>query len=144
MKKIRADLMPLYALPEEDARKFIAWVWALRDKNAFDMKVLSYPRACMTRAQDEDGTLMMVPLQPVLMYESLAPKPGLTDREMALCLKRISEIVEQAMRDTGHAETYFLTTEDKMAGIAATHGWEEVKGFRVMRRKVDLPKYGKK
>ena len=145
MKKISADVMPLYAVPEADAKKFIEWVWEVREKVQFDYDTLSYPRSCMTRAQDEDETLMMIPLQPVLMFESLTRKPGLTDRQSALCLHRIGEVVEKAMEDTGHREAYFLTNDAREAETCSRHGWTKClydpeKKIWLMKRKTEAAK----
>ena len=138
MQKITADIAALCNVSEADAELFIKWVWALRSKNAFDMKVMTYPRTCMARVQNEEETIMLLPFQPVLMYESLAPKPGLTDRQRALGLWRIGQVVEQAMKDTGLMEAYFLTTDDREAEVCAAHGWEEVsKQFHVMKRRIE-------
>src|ERR1700722_12431908 len=105
--------MRLCNLPEEDFRQFVSWVWQLRATNSFDMKVMTYPRTCMARAKNEDGTIMLLPFQPVLFYESMAPRPGLSDRQKALCLWRIGEVVDRAMYDSGICEAYFLTVDEQ-------------------------------
>jgi hypothetical protein len=123
MQKITADVMPLCDVPEADAKKFTEWVWNVKDKVCFDPDTLSYPRSCMTRAQNGEETLMMIPLQPVLMFESMTRKPGLTDRQSAMCLFKIGEVVEEAMQDSGHKEAYFLTNDAQEAETCSRHGW---------------------
>lgn len=123
MQKFSADISALCNVSEADAALFIKWVWTLRDKNAFDMKVMTYPRTCMARVQNEEETIMLLPFQPVLMYESLAPKPGLTDRQRALGLWRIGEVVDRAMKDTGMYESFFITTDAQEAETCSHHGW---------------------
>jgi hypothetical protein len=142
MLKIQAELTALCKVAQDDIKKFISWVWANRAKNSFDLKIVTYPRTCMARAFDQEQTLVLVPVSPVLMLESVAPKPDLTDRQRILCLYRVTEVVEQAMRDTGFCECYFLASEhDQLAEVAKGHGWEEVKGFRVLKRRIDPAEY---
>lgn len=123
MQKITSSIMPLYAVPEADAKKFIEWVWDVRQKVQFDYETLTYPRSCMTRAQNEEETLMLIPLQPVLMFESMTRKPNLSDRQSALCLYRIGQEVERVAKDTGHREAYFLTNDAREADTCSHHGW---------------------
>jgi hypothetical protein len=142
LQKISADVMPLHAVPEDDAKKFIKWVWDVRHDVDFDYDTLSYPRSCMTRAQAGDETLMLIPLQPVLMFESMVHKPGMSDRETALCMARIGEVVEQAAVDTGHKESYFLTNDAREAETCSRHGWTKVlhdpeKRVWLMKRKFE-------
>jgi hypothetical protein len=144
--QITATAMPMYAVPQEDAELFLKWVWDQREQTDFDMKTLSYPRSCMTRAQNDTETLMLLPLQPVLMFESLIRKPGLTDRQSALGLFRIGQVVEDAMKKTGHAEAYFLTNSEQEANTCANHGWVKAlhdpeKKIWLMKRQVQLPDY---
>jgi hypothetical protein len=144
MKKVTADVMPIGSVPVEDAKKFISWIWDARFTTQFDKDTLSYPRSCMTRAQNDEETLMMVPIHPVLMFESMARKPGLTDRQSALCLWRIGQVVEKAMEDTGHREAFFLTNDSQEAETCSHHGWTKAlydpeKKTWLMKRKVAEP-----
>jgi hypothetical protein len=146
MKKITADVMPLYAVPEEDAKKFIQWVWSARDKVNFDPDTLLYPRSCMTRAQNEEETLMLIPLQPVLMFESMARKPELSDGQSVYCLHKIGQVVESLMEDTGHREAYFLTNDEREAETCSRHGWTKAlydpeKKTWLMKRKTEAAKF---
>jgi hypothetical protein len=137
MRKITGSLMALFETPLADARKFIGWIHKTR--NNLDQKVLTYPRTCMARAEREGETVMMIPVNPVLMFESVAADPSLSERERALCLWKIGEIVEQAMKDSGHCEAYFLTRDDRLAETVSRHGWTEQKGYRILKRQIDPP-----
>ena len=144
MSKITADVMPLYAVSEEDAKKFIEWIWSVRDKTQFDYDTLTYPRSCMTRAQNEEEIVMLIPLQPVLMFESMARKPGTTDREAVLALLSIDQKVQDIMKDTGHREAYFITNDKGFADISEKNGWikslyDPEKNTYLMKRKVAAP-----
>ena len=148
MQKISADAMPLYAVPDKLARQFIEWIWGAREKTCFDFEVLTYPRSCMTVAKLGDEVAMMIPLQPVLMFESMVRKPGLTDRQSAMCLYRISKVVEKAMGDTGHREAYFLTNVAQEAETASHHGWTKAlydpeKQTWLMKRKTEAVEVAK-
>lgn len=138
MTKITAELLPLYALPLDEAKLFTDWVWQARKINMFDPEVLKAPRAAMVRAVNEQGPLLFVPLQPVLMLESLAPKPGLTPRQEAMSLWRVGEAVEGAAKLCGFQEVVFMTRDDRVADICAEHGFEELKGVRVLKKKIKL------
>lgn len=136
MKKITATAMPLYECTEEDAKLFMDWVWLQRSINMFDPQVLTYPRTVMCKAGTEEETMLYIPLQPVLMWDAIAPKPGLTARQEALCLWKIGQVVEDAMKLCGFGEAYFLCSDDRVADICAEHGFEEIKGVRVLRKKL--------
>ena len=123
MQKMTADISALCQVPQADIELFVKWVWALREKNSFDMQVMTYPRACMARVQSEEETVMLVPFHPVLMYESLAPKPGLTDHQRILGLWKINQVVDEAMRDTGMYESFFITSDAQQAETCSRHGW---------------------
>lgn len=140
MKPIVAELTPLYAVKQADANLFMQWVWKVRQLVNFDQDTLSYPRSCMTRASSGDETLMMVPLQPVLMFESMVRNPDITDLQSAICLRKIADVVEAAMVDTMHREAYFMTNNEKEADLCAARGWTKAlydpeKNTWLMKRK---------
>jgi hypothetical protein len=144
VKKIIADAFPIYAATEQDAELFMKWVWELRHKNNFDMDVLRETRAILCKASDDSGPLMYLPAHPVLMYESLAPRPDLTNRQTAICLWRIGQVMENAMRDTGMCEAYFITSDQTEAEVCAAHGWtiamhDPEKKTWLMKRKISNP-----
>ena len=145
MQTITADMMPLYSVPLKDAQTFTKWVFDVRHKVSFDMDTLGYPRSCMTRAKQGDEMVMMIPIQPVLMFESMVRKPGLTDRQAAMAMFKIGEAVERAMVDTLHREAYFLTNDEREAETCSRHGWTKVlfdpeKKMWLMKRKHELAK----
>lgn len=138
MKKIKAQIMPVTSLTEADIRLFIDWVWKMRHINLFDPMVLSYPFVSMWRTDNGEEPLMYIPMQAVLMFDAIASKPGITDRESALSLLKIGDELDKAMDATGYRETYFLTSDDRVADYVQRHGdrgFEEIKGVRVLRRK---------
>ncbi len=136
MKTISAEMMPISAMSERDVHDFMDYVWHMKPLNMFDPNVIGYPRTVMLRAKSEDENQLFIPLQSVLMYDSIAPKPGISPRQEALALARIGQVVDQAGRDTGIRETYFFCKDDRVADLCAKHGFEEIKGVRLLRKKV--------
>lgn len=135
MKKIEAEILPISAMSDTDRQDFMQWVWETQ-QNLFDPDVIGYPRTIMSRAKNEDGNLLFIPIQFVLMYDSIAHKPDLTHRQEALCLLKIGEQVDEAARLLGINELYFFCADDRVADACAKHGFEELKGVRVLRRKL--------
>lgn len=144
MKKIIASVMPVGSVPMDDAKKFITWMWKAKEQTNFDQDALSYPRSCMTMAQQDGETVMMIPLHPVLMFESMVKKEGLSDRQAALGMYRIGEVVESVAKDTGHGEAYFITNDAREVHTTSRHGWTVVmhdadRGVWLLKRKVGAP-----
>lgn len=130
--------MPIAEMTEADVENFKEWVWKMRSINMFDPEVIGYPRAAMAKAENEDGALLYIPLQAVLMFDAIAPKPELTPRQEAMCLWKIGEVVDQAARETEFREVVFFCRDDRVSDICARHGFEEIKDVRVLRKKVPL------
>lgn len=138
MKKIQACVLPVGALPAEDQKNYIEWVWRDRAINLFDPDALNQTFSAMCVAGTEKNPMIYIPLQPVFIYDAIASQPGITPRQEALCLWRIGQVVDEKMAETGIGETWFVCKDDRVADICSRHGFEEVKGVRLMRRK--LPK----
>lgn len=139
MKKIEAEIMPVAAVPITEIPILADYMHKMLGLNMFDMDVLSYPRTVMVKASDGEEPLVYMPLQAVLMYDSLAPKPGITPRQEAVCLKKIVDAVDEAARVTGFAETWFICKDDRVADIAVRHGFQEIKNVRVLKKKTPHP-----
>lgn len=135
MKKITASVAPVMQMSQKQAQEFTDWVWESREINRFDPDVIGYPKTVMLTAEDEDGKLLYIPLQGVLMFDAIAAKPGITARKEALALARIGQLVDSIAAETGHAETYFLCADERVVEICSRHGYEVVEGFRILRRK---------
>lgn len=131
-------------LTEKDAENFVQWVYELKDNN-FDPGVMFYPRTIMCRAQAGEEPIVYLPLQPVLMFESLAPKPGLSSRQTAMALWKIGEAVDKAALETGFREAYFFTNDEREAQVCALHGWkiamyDDKQKAWLMKHKISEPK----
>jgi len=117
-----AELMPICALPMDDAKLFAEWMKEQRFFTHFDPKVISYPRSAIVRVKNEDETTVMVPVHPVLMIESLGKKPGMGKPEAFQSLKEISDLLEEACLHTGFGEQYFLTGDESFVRAAILNG----------------------
>jgi hypothetical protein len=123
MKKITAEILDRSELTAEDTKDLIEWSVALAHKSNFDPDVLFYHRTVITRAKSGDEPIVYLPLQPVMMFESLAPKPGLSKGHIAMSLYRIGEVVEEAATQMGYGEMYFLTNDEPEMLATSRRGW---------------------
>lgn len=137
MNKITASLLPVRAMTVDDLKLFREWVFKLLHINMFQPEVMKAPRMTMCRAENDEGPLLYIPLQSVLMYDAIAAKPGITPRQEALCLWKIGEVVDKAALDAGYREIYFICRDDRVSDICAKHGFVEVKNVRVLKRVVE-------
>jgi hypothetical protein len=136
MYKITTRVSSVGAMSEEDMKTFIEWAWKARAINCFDPDVIGYPRSIMLAADDNEGPLLYLPVQPVLMLESLAPRPDVSPRKEAMALWKMGEMLEGISKDTGIQEQYFMCKDDRVADICSKHGFEEMKGYRLMKKKI--------
>lgn len=139
MKKVAAEVMPISDFTIEDMTKFINWAYLMREKTHFgrDMSVMNHPRLCMTKATMDGEPALFIPLQPVLMFDVLTPDPNLTDRQRAICMWRIGELLEsQIMPDSGMYDAFFYTNDEQEVETCSRHGWTELKGVHLMRKRI--------
>lgn len=138
--KIEAEIKAVGRMDIEEQKQFSEWVWNLRKLNMFDSEMISYPRTTMLKASDATGALLYIPLQPVLMYDAIAAKPGITPRQEALSMWRIGELVDSVQKDLGYGESYFVCRDHRVADICLRHGFEEITNVRILRHKAEMPK----
>jgi hypothetical protein len=136
MYQITTRVTAVGAMPEEDKKRFVDWIWEARQINCFDPDILTYPRTVMYTADDNDGPILYLPVQPGLILESLAPRPEVSARKEAMALWKLGEMLEETSRITGIQEQYFLCRDDRVSDICCKHGFEEMKGYRIMKKKV--------
>lgn len=124
--KITAELMPVGCVSQEDAELFRDWAWRRRIQTNFDADTLTYPRSCMAKASDSNGALLFLPFHPVIMFESLISKPGISAGKRALSMYRIGQEVERIAQQTGHGEAYFITNDANEVAATSKRGWTVV------------------
>jgi hypothetical protein len=138
MKKTTAEITPIGQLPLDDMKKFITWAYLMRQKTEFyDMSVMTHPRLCMAKASMDGEPALFIPLRPVLMFDILTPDPKLTDRQRAICMWRIGELLEdKIMPDSGMYDAFFYTNDEQEVITCSRHGWTEIKGVHLMRKRI--------
>lgn len=135
--KIQAEIKIVGKMEPPEQQEFTDWVQKT-PLNMFDPDVIGYPCAMMLKAFDENGALLYIPLQSVLMYDSIAAKPGITPKQEALSMWRIGELVDSIQKDLGYGESYFVCRDDRVADICLRHGFEEIKNVRILRHKAEM------
>lgn len=133
------------AVAPDDAGLYTEWMGQQGSAACLDPKVLAYPRSCMTRVMKGQETLMMFPMHPTLMLESLAKKPGITEWQEILGLDELDKVVTSAMQVTGMCEAFFLTSVERFADTAESHGWtkalyDPAKKTWLMKKQIEPPK----
>ena len=136
LRNIVAELKPLFQMPLDEARQFMEWVKAYQWKTKFNPAVMSHPRTVMIVVKDEQGPILFMPLQSVLMFDCVAPRPGINKREMALAIWKMGQVAEDAMISTGNLDSYATINDDDLADSMIKHGFEEVKGVRLLRKRL--------
>ena len=123
-------------MTEQDKENFVKWSYEYRATNLMDVNVLSYPRTIMLIAEDEDGPILFVTVQPVLLLDSLTPRPETSPRKKALALYKISELLKQVSKDSNIPEEYLFTQDTAYAKTVMRHGgFEELEDHKILRRK---------
>ena len=136
---------PLFVRPirETEARQFLDWSIANKDKSAFDPAVASYPSTLVPVAYDSDGPVAYMPIQRPFVLESLAPRPGLTDGQTASVLKEIFQFAVTKAHEQGAGEILFFATDDETVKFAERHKVFSYVPYRAYRVKIsELEKQG--
>jgi hypothetical protein len=118
---------------------FLEWIAANREKNDLDEAMLSYPSTEVLVADGKDGRYphVMMPVHPVFVMDSLAPNPAATAGQIALALRKMTDIVEWESRKLGYGEIWFVASEPSIARFAEEQdSFVEVKS-RVFKMKID-------
>jgi hypothetical protein len=120
---------------KEDALQLVEWLHANRELNQYDPEILSYDSTRVLAVEMNDETIMYLPYQLTIMTDSLAPKPGLSKRKKAVGLREAIHGVVRIAKASHLGEIYFIGSDDETVEFAKQHGYEEVKGARLMRLK---------
>lgn len=112
---------------EQEAKELIAWsVEGLANNNYFDPNVLFYPATIKLCAGSDSKRVVYVPVQHVLMLESLAINPEASKTEVAVGLRVAVNACQLLAQQAGIGEIYFLGTNDQTNAFAQKHGFTEV------------------
>lgn len=118
-----------------DSQNLAEWLVYNADKNLLDEKAVTRPGTMIFCAHD-DKPLVYMPLQFVGVLESLAPRPGATQTELAAALKELVKTAAFSCRSMNVHEIMFVCKDDKLADLAVKHGFEELP-FRTLRLRLD-------
>ena len=126
---------------EAEAKQFLDWSIANKDKSAFDPKVATYPSTLVPCVYDADGPVAYMPIQRPFVLDSFAPRPGLTKIQTASALHEIFQFSVSKAHETGVGEVLFFATDDNTVKFAARQKIFQYVPYRVYRVKIsDLEK----
>jgi hypothetical protein len=139
MRTVTAEILPAYAMSPDDVRDLAQWITSI--PNGLDEGIAAYPRLTLTRALADGEPYMYCPLHPVLMFESLAPRPGTSVMQVARGLQALSDLADDVGKMSGHAEAFFITSSPEEMALAERRGWTAIlhdreRGQWLMKRKL--------
>ena len=111
---------------EKDWSRFAQWQIANHGRNGFDPAVVSYPSTFTLCAYNQQGPLAYLPVQQAFFLESLAPRPGADEREIAVALRELVHALITQAHIKGVGEIYFLESDGATAQFAARQMFEKV------------------
>lgn len=114
------------------------WFLLNTGKSLLDMDVFKYPQSCVYVAHS-DHPILYMPVQTVVMLESVGPNPAASDLELARGLAEIVKTIKFLSQTRGIGEIYFLSTDERVQRIAERHGFELLPSetFRTLRLKIN-------
>jgi hypothetical protein len=119
----------------KDSQNYAEWLRAAEDKNLVDYSVYSYP-TCNTAVVEQDGEpVLMNSFHLVLMQEALAPKPGISPKDMAYALRGLNDALKRLAKVSGVKEIWFGCKDESTCKFAERHGFERLP-FPVFRMRV--------
>lgn len=119
------------------------WEWMMdglkNQQNYFDQNVLRYPSTVYFVAGTKEKRIMYMPIQSVLMLESLAVDPKASNHEVAVALRTIFQNAQLLAQQAGIGEIYFLGTNERTNQFAERHGFQEVpwKAYKIPAKPVE-------
>lgn len=133
--KLRLNMMVRKADPtKEPVKECLA---ANSRRNAFDADVLDYPLTTTLAAHSNGTTYAYMPVNPVLMLESIGITNGHTPQEQANAVMELTKAAATLGHVNGYRELMFLASDEVTARGAKMMGFEELP-YKVYRAK--LPK----
>lgn len=109
------------------------------EQNGLDADTLTYPATTVLVADGKDfrHPHLMMPVYPVFVMDSLAPNPSASPQQIALALRKMTDVIEWESRKNGHGEIWFIASEPSIAAFAEKQeNFIEVTN-RVFRFKID-------
>jgi hypothetical protein len=113
---------------ENDLKRAVEWARSTPDGDLLDLDVFGHSDTFLLEGRTMMSPVSYMPVQRPLMLENLIFRPGLTDRERAVAMTRMTEaaISEAWRRDAG--ELYFLCRHPATCAFAERHLFERIDG----------------
>ena len=111
-------------VPCRDRERFLEWLEANEERGQPDDN--SRNAATVLEAVNKSDTICYMPVVPVIMLESLAPKPGVTAFEMTHALKALVHAAGVLAAINGARELVFWGTDEATCKVAEYVGFERV------------------
>jgi hypothetical protein len=105
---------------QTEAKQFLEWSVANAARNNFDPAVASYQSTIMPVAYDADGPVAYLPIQQPYVLESLAPRPGATDGQVAVALKEIFQFAVTMAHLKNVGEIMFFASDKATVDFATS------------------------
>jgi hypothetical protein len=118
-----------------DLEKLVDWTVASLEASHFDPDILGKPSTLLLAAHDSQP-ITFLPLQMVLMLESVVSDPEASPERRALAIRELTKAAAYVARSKGVNELVFLPTDPELEKLAKKHGFEELP-YKVMRLKLD-------
>ena len=112
------------AVPCRDRKQYLEWLEANEERGHPDDNARN--AATVLEAVAGSDTICYMPVVPVIMLESLAPKPGATAFEMTHALKTLVVAAANLAAANGCKELVFWSTDEATAKVAEYVGFERV------------------
>jgi len=129
---VREQLKVRYIGPADTA-KFIEWI-NNTPANLYDKDVLQYPTLQVLVSYGTDEVAFL-PMQQVLMLESLAVKQGASPMETAQAFRDLVKGAELHASGKGIKELWFTCRDEGVLKVAEGHGFERME-FPIVRMKL--------
>lgn len=94
--------------------------------NLFDADILTYPDKVKFYCARNGRPLVFLPVQNVLMLESLGVEPDATELEVAKSIEVLMKYIVGKSLDLAYNELYFLCRNPRVSLCAQRHGFETV------------------
>lgn len=107
----------------------------IREQSHLDTDILTYPMTTMLEAyvKATGEPVLYMPVQHVLMMESLGPSPTASPIDIAKGLEEITKIVSYDAQKAGIGEVYYPSSDASVNGFAQRHH------FMLMDYEVQVP-----
>ena len=92
--------------------------------NLFDVDILQYPDKVKFYCARAEKPLVFLPIQNVLMLESLGVEPGTSGLDVAKAIEVLIKFTVGKALDMGYNELYFVVKDANVARYAERHGFE--------------------